>query len=59
MARKETKLMTVTLQLRVPVSMDRATVCREVRTLVNEQCNYAADPDDIRVVKASGKGVFA
>lgn len=35
----------------VPVDMKVAQVTKEVRSLINDQCNYSAEPEDIRVNK--------
>lgn len=38
----------VLVRVTAPDDMRAADVRREVRTLINEQCNYSADPGDIR-----------
>ncbi len=47
--KKVTMLVTVT----VPAETTPAEARREVRTLVNEQCNYFLDYNEIRAVKVS------
>jgi hypothetical protein len=44
--RKEVSLL---VRVTVPASMTKAEAAREVRTLISDQCNYAADYDDVRV----------
>jgi hypothetical protein len=41
----------------VPAGMSAAAARREVKTLISEQCNYSAEPDDIKAlgVKAAPK----
>ena len=46
-ARRRTLYMT--LAVRVPADMPAAQARREVRSLVNDQCNYDAEPGDVRV----------
>jgi hypothetical protein len=43
------------LRVSVPVKMKAEQVRREVRTLVNDQCNYGVDvePGDLRVQSCS------
>lgn len=38
----------VLVRVKAPDDMRAVDVRREVRTLINEQCNYKADPGDIR-----------
>jgi hypothetical protein len=33
----------------VPAAMTRRDAMREVRSLITDQCNYAAEPGDVRV----------
>ncbi|MBS4016809.1 MAG: hypothetical protein KGZ68_01110 [Dechloromonas sp.] len=48
MARRR-KLVTMLVTVSVNPDMCARDARREVRTLVNEQCNYRWDPEDIRV----------
>jgi hypothetical protein len=43
------KTVTMLVRVSVPVDMTAAEARREVRTLINDQSNYMADPDDVRV----------
>lgn len=45
-ARKTLALMIV---VTVPAAMTRRDTMREVRSLIASQCNYAAEPGDVRV----------
>ena len=45
-----TKQVRMVVVVRVPRSCTAAEARREVRTLVNEQCMYALDSDDIHAV---------
>ncbi len=50
MARKPgRKLITMQVQVSVPATMQKARAVLEVRTLINEQANYFAEPGDVRV----------
>lgn len=49
MPTKSRKTVTMVLTVSVPVDMSAAEARREVRTLVNEQCNYSADEGDVKV----------
>ncbi len=53
MAKKRKTVMM--LRVSVPVKMKAEQVRREVRTLVNDQCNYGVDvePGDLRVQSCS------
>lgn len=42
------KQVTMTVTVSVPVDMSAADARREVRTLINEQCNYSADYGDVK-----------
>lgn len=42
----------IKITVRIPSLMTKRDAMREVRTLVNEQCNYSADPGDVRIVRA-------
>lgn len=42
------KTYTLTVRVSVPESFPRGQVAREVRTLINQQCNYSAEHDDVR-----------
>lgn len=42
----------IKITVRIPAMMTKKDAIREVRTLVNEQCNFTADPGDVRVVRA-------
>lgn len=48
MARRR-KLVTMLVTVSVNPDMSAAEARREVRTLVNDQCNYSWDQEDIRV----------
>lgn len=50
---KLTKLVTMTVTVRVPKDMPVADARREVRTLINEQCNYSADAGAVLVSSIS------
>ncbi len=43
------KLVSMKLTVSVPANMPAAQARLEVRTLVNDQCNYSADEDDVKV----------
>jgi hypothetical protein len=43
------KTVTMLVRVSVPVDMTAAEARREVRTLINDQSNYMADPDGVRV----------
>lgn len=43
------KTVTMLVTVSVPMEMSASDARREVRTLVNEQCNYAAEPEDVKV----------
>lgn len=45
------KQITVAVTLSVKPDMSKADAVRELRTLVNEQCNFHFDPEDVRVRK--------
>lgn len=47
----KTKLVRMDLTVRVPAEMTAAQARLEVRTLVNEQCNYCLEPGEVRVSK--------
>lgn len=47
----KTKLVRMDLTVRVPASLTAAQARLEVRTLVNEQCNYNVDEGEVRVSK--------
>ena len=49
-----TKTMRVLVTLIVPRDMTAIQARREVRTLINDQSHYAADPGDVRARKVSG-----
>lgn len=49
MAKKKTHY--VLVKIKAPEDMPAAQVRREVRTLINEQCNHSADPEDLRATK--------
>ena len=53
--KRKTLAMTVTVS--VPAEMTAAQARKEVRSLIGDQCNYAADYEDVRVrsVKAARK----
>lgn len=44
------KTITLTVRVSVPQQFPRSHVAREVRTLIASQCNYHAEPDDVRVI---------
>ena len=54
---KTRKRFRLIVEVSVPVGMTAAEARREVKTLISDQCNYAADPDDIKAlsVKAAPK----
>lgn len=37
----------------VPGWMTAAEARREIKTLINDQCNYTAEPEEVRAVKAT------
>lgn len=43
----------VLLRVKAPEDMSAAEVRREVRSLVNDQCNHSAEPEDLRATKVS------
>ena len=43
------KLVSMKLTVSVPADMSAAQTRLEVRTLINEQCNYSADEGDVKV----------
>lgn len=43
------KTMTMILTVTVPAEMSAAHARLEVRTLINEQCNYSAESGDVKV----------
>ena len=46
------------VKVSVPAEMSAAEARREVRTLVSEQCNYAADSEDVKALAVKpAKGV--
>lgn len=45
---KNRKTIRLLLTVSVPAEMSAADARREVRTLINDQCNYDADPGDVR-----------
>jgi hypothetical protein len=49
MARRRKKL-TMLVTVSVPVDMSAAEARREVRYLITDQCNYAADFGDVKAV---------
>lgn len=51
------KRVTMTLDVTVPRAMSLAAARREVRTLIRDQCNYSADPGDIRVQKVTATSI--
>lgn len=51
MAKASTKTLTMVVKVRVPVGMTPTAARREVRTLINQQSNWSADPEDIRVLE--------
>ena len=51
MAKKQTHF--IMIKVSAPPELTAAEVRREIRALVNDQCNYSADEGDIRVQKAS------
>ncbi len=51
MAKKKTHY--VLVKVSAPEDLTAAQVRREVRTLINEQCNYVADETDIRAAKVA------
>lgn len=52
---KKRKTLELLITVSVPTDMRIAQVRKEVKTLVNEQCNYSADEGDIRI-KRIAKG---
>ncbi|XAI96368.1 hypothetical protein [Microcystis phage Mae-JY30] len=48
---KTRKKVTMLLTVSVPREMSAAEARREVRTLVNEQCNYSLDEGEMKVAK--------
>ncbi|WP_295537622.1 hypothetical protein [uncultured Thioclava sp.] len=50
-AKKKTHYVLVRVKARD--DMSATEVRREVRTLINDQCNYSAEPDDLRASKVS------
>lgn len=49
MAKKKNHYMTI--RVSAPADMPAVQVRRELRALVNEGCNYAADPGDVRIAR--------
>lgn len=56
---KRRKKVTMLVTVSVPVAMTAAQARREVRSLVTDQCNYAADPDEVKAVKVRATKVRA
>lgn len=50
---KKTRLLTLVVKVRADATFSAAAVRREVRCLINDACNYAADPGDVRAVRVS------
>lgn len=48
---KRKKILRMLIEVSVPRNMTAIQARREVRTLINEQCNYAADYGDVRAAK--------
>ncbi len=53
MAKKRRKVR-MDLVVSVPKGMTAIQARREVRTLITNQCNYSAEPEDVRVVRCTG-----
>lgn len=47
---KTRKRVTVIMTVSVPAGMTPAAARREIRSLVNDQCNYSADPGDVKAI---------
>lgn len=47
------KIIEMTVKVSVPSHMSASEARREVRTLISSQCNYAAEPDDVKALKVS------
>ena len=45
-----TRTLQMLVTVRIPREMTAIQARREVRCLITEQCNYAAEPDDVRAV---------
>lgn len=45
------KIVTMALTVSVPSTMTAREARREVRSLINDQCNWSADPGDVKVRK--------
>lgn len=42
------KEVTLLVRVTVPADMTKTDAAREVRTLINDQCNWSAEPGDVR-----------
>lgn len=50
---RKRKQIELSMVLSVPVGMTKAAAKKEVRSLINEQCNWAADEGEVKVKKLS------
>lgn len=50
--RVKRKTIEILIAIRVPESMTAKEVQREIKSLINDQCNYIADPEDLRVLSS-------
>lgn len=49
MRKPSRKTVRLVLTVTVPKNMTATQTRREVRALINDQCNYMAEPEDVRV----------
>lgn len=56
---RKRKTITVLLTVTVPSGMSALQTRREIRSLINDQCNFAADPEDLRVKRCGGRATIA
>lgn len=46
---RKRKIVHISLAVSVPVDMSAAEARKEVRTLINHQANWSAEPEDVKV----------
>jgi hypothetical protein len=54
--RPKTRILHVNVKVRASAALSPAAVRRELRTLINEQCFYSADTEDLRAVRVRAAG---
>ena len=54
MTKTKKKTHLVMVRVSAPADLTAAQVRREVRTLINDQCNHMAEPEDIRAKRVFG-----